>query len=458
MAIESTNYQCPSCGGALRFSADTGRLECDHCGSSFTVAQMEAEYADRLARADAAAVGAASADGTAADATETAAGIAAPADGTLANAGQSTSATPMRTYTCSSCAAELVCDQTAAITQCPYCGNQAVAPGVLVDEFKPDLLIPFKLDKQAATSALAAYYKGKKFLPNAFAATNRIEKVQGVYVPFWLFDADVAASATFEATRSRTYRDGDDEVTETDHYDVFRAGEMSFARVPVDGSSKMPDAHMDAIEPFDYSDLAPFSMAYLPGFAADRFDQDQETCHQRAECRMASSMEQALRDTVEGYDSVTTQSCDAAVAWQGAEYCLLPVWMLYTSWRGKGFLFAMNGQTGKLVGDLPVSAFKVIAWFAGVFAVALAVVTAAIMGLDLLADDAELRIAAQYGIPVLVAGFVCLVFYSQMKTANEATQANAFMQSETFDLDGESDTFTYTSVTRVKVESSEDKD
>lgn len=163
---------------------------------------------------------------------------------------------------------------------------------------------------------------------------------------------------------------------------MFRAGEMSFARVPVDGSSKMPDAHMDAIEPFDYSDLAPFSMAYLPGFAADRFDQDQETCHQRAECRMASSMEQALRDTVEGYDSVTTQSCDAAVAWQGAEYCLLPVWMLYTSWRGKGFLFAMNGQTGKLVGDLPVSAFKVIAWFAGVFAVALAVVTAAIMGLD----------------------------------------------------------------------------
>lgn len=473
MAIESTNYQCPSCGGALRFSADTGRLECDYCGSSFTVAQVEAEYSDRLARADAAAAradaaaaGAAAVDGATAtvgvaEATAgsvTATDAAAPTDNAAANENPSSSATPMRTYTCSSCAAELVCDQTTAITQCPYCGNQAVAPGVLVDEFKPDLLIPFKLDKKAATSALAAYYKGKKFLPNAFAAANRIEKVQGVYAPFWLFDADVTASATFEATRSRTYRDGDDEVTETDHYDVFRAGEMSFARVPVDGSSKMPDAHMDAIEPFDYSDLAPFSMAYLPGFAADRFDQNQETCHQRAERRMASSMEQMLRDTVDGYDSVTTQSCDATVAWQGAEYCLLPVWMLHTSWRGKGFLFAMNGQTGKLVGDLPVSAVKVIAWFAGVFAVAFAVVTAAIMGLGLLADDEELRIAAQYGIPVLVAGFVCLVFYFQMKTANEAAQANAFMQSETFDLDEESDTFTYTSVTRVKVESSEDKD
>lgn len=263
MAVESANYQCPSCGGVLRYFTGTGELRCDYCDSSFTVTEVEADFAPRLERAD------------------------SRMTDTLPPTGPTHDVAPMRTYTCASCAAELVCDATTAITECPYCGNQAVVPGVLVDEFRPDLVIPFKLDKAAAVSALSAHYKGKRFLPGAFAANNRIDKIQGVYVLFWLYDAEVDASARFSANRSRTYRAGDEEVTETDHYDVYRAGSMSFRRVPVDGSAKMSDAHMDAIEPFDYEGLVSFSMAYLPGFAANRFDLGQEECRDRAERRIS---------------------------------------------------------------------------------------------------------------------------------------------------------------------------
>lgn len=450
MAVESVNYQCPSCGGSLRYSAETGGLVCDYCDSRFTVAEVEAVYAERLEDAASRVSGACvSADGWH--------GVASPDAPPTDGEGALRDPVPlgqggMRTFTCSSCAAELVCDATTAITECPYCGNQAVAPGVLVDEFKPDLVIPFRLDRKAASSALSGYYKGKRFLPKAFAAGNRIEKIQGVYVPFWLFDAEVSASASFEATKSRTYRTGDEEVTETDHYEVGRAGTMSFRRVPVDGSSKMPDAHMDAIEPFDYEALVPFSMAYLPGFAADRFDLDQTECRARAERRMASTMEDVLRDTVVGYDSVRTESCDAEASWINAEYALMPVWMLHTTWGGRGFLFAMNGQTGRLVGDLPVSAGKVIAWFAGVFALAAVATTASIMGFDLFSDDETMRLSFQFGAPALIAIAICLAFYSEMKTAREATCADAFMEPETFDLTEESDAFLSTSVTRRKID------
>ena len=156
MAVESANYQCPSCGGVLRYFTGAGELRCDYCDSSFTVAEVEAAFAPRLERAD------------------------SRMTDTLPPTGPTHDVAPMRTYTCASCAAELVCDATTAITECPYCGNQAVVPGVLVDEFRPDLVIPFKLDKAAAVSALSAHYKGKRFLPGAFAANNRIDKIEEI--------------------------------------------------------------------------------------------------------------------------------------------------------------------------------------------------------------------------------------------------------------------------------------
>ena len=238
--------------------------------------------------------------------------------------------------------------------------------GQLSGKLKPEYIIPFRMDKKTAIENLKKYYKGKAFLPKAFKESNHIEEIQGVYVPFWLYDGRMEARGAYKAEISESHRDGDYIVTTTRHFDVARVGDADFVRVPVDGSSKMPDAHMDAIEPFDYSDLKPFSTAYLPGFLADRYDEDDKKCAARVLTRMKNSTAAALHDTLGGYTGVQTLSEQIDPRTLEPHYALLPVWMLHTRWKEQDFLFAMNGQTGKLIGDLPVDKGRVAAWFAGI--------------------------------------------------------------------------------------------
>ena len=180
--------------------------------------------------------------------------------------------------------------------------------GQLSRKLKPEYIIPFRMDKKTAIENLKKYYKGKAFLPKAFKESNHIEEIQGVYVPFWLYDGRMEARGAYKAEISESHREGDYIVTTTRHFDVARVGDADFVRVPVDGSSKMPDAHMDAIEPFDYSDLKPFSTAYLPGFLADRYDEDDKKCAARVLTRMKNSTAAALHDTLGGYTGVQTLS------------------------------------------------------------------------------------------------------------------------------------------------------
>lgn len=185
-------------------------------------------------------------------------------------------------------------------------------------------------------------------------------------MPFWLFNGNAEGQMSFEGCRIEHDREGDYKITRTHHFHVERAGTMQFRQVPVDGSSKMSDAHMDAIEPFNYSELKPFSTAYLPGFLAEKYDVDAQASQPRAQERMQTSLGNALRSTVHGYATVMPLSEAVHVDMEPARYALMPVWMLHTKWNGQNFLFAMNGQTGKLIGDLPVDKGKVAAWFAGI--------------------------------------------------------------------------------------------
>ena len=151
------------------------------------------------------------------------------------------------------------------------------------------------------------------------------------------------------------YSTARENVTVTNHYDVRRAGTVRFERVPVDASSKMPDDHMDAIEPFDYKELKPFSTAYLPGFLADKYDVSVQDCADRADSRCeTSAVELMEQDACGDYTSCTVESQNVTLHRGKVHYALMPVWLLSTKWNGKSFLFAMNGQTGKLVGDLPL--------------------------------------------------------------------------------------------------------
>lgn len=269
----------------------------------------------------------------------------------------------MKAYNCPSCGAELICDATTAATSCPYCGNNTIVPGQFGGTMKPDYVIPFKLDKKAAVAALKKHYSKKFFLPRAFSSGNHLEEVQGVYVPFWLFNAGAEADCRFHATRSHTHTDGDYRVTVTEHFDVRRSGTMEFERIPVDGSKKMPDDYMDSIEPFDYTGLKPFSTAYLPGYLADKYDVTAQESMERADRRCHNSAFDQMRRDISGYEVVNQVGGNVRLHRGKVHYALMPVWTLRTRWKNQDYLFMMNGQTGKMVGDLPVSNGKVTAFF-----------------------------------------------------------------------------------------------
>jgi hypothetical protein len=267
---------------------------------------------------------------------------------------------------------------TTAATSCPYCGNPTVVPGRFSGTLRPNYIIPFKMDKEAAIVALRHHYRGKPFLPGSFRKDNHLQEIKGIYVPFWLFDGEADADITFHTTRSHMHREGDYEVTVTEHYDVRRAGKVTFEKIPVDASTKMPDDHMDSIEPYDYTELCPFSTAYLPGYLADKYDVSPEDSARRADERACRSAVACLADTVRGYQTCSPTYQDVALRRGRVQYALLPVWLLNTKWNGKNYLFAMNGQTGRLTGDLPVSRGRFWACFAGI-AVPLAAILALIM-------------------------------------------------------------------------------
>ena len=260
----------------------------------------------------------------------------------------------MRVYSCKSCGGQIIGDANLGATSCPYCGNPVVMMGQFSGALRPDLVIPFKLDKEAAKAAYQKHIQGKKLLPKVFAAQNHIDEIKGIYVPFWMFDADADARIRYKATKVKEWSDSEYNYKETSYYSVVRGGELSFESVPVDGSSKMEDELMESIEPFQIKDAVDFQTAYLAGYLANRYDVDHTQCKDRALERMRTSAESAFRNTVKGYTGVSTAASHVTWAKAKISYALYPVWMLSTQWNGKVYQFAMNGQTGKFVGDLPL--------------------------------------------------------------------------------------------------------
>jgi len=341
-------YKCPCCDGAITFDTTAQKMKCPYCDTEFEMETLKA-YDESL--------NAATDDNMHWDTTA----------GTEWTEGE---VEGLRVYACQSCGGEVVGDETLGATSCPFCGNAVVMMGQFSGCLKPDYVIPFKYDKKAAKEALKKHYGGKRLLPKVFSQQNHIDEIKGVYVPVWLFDADADANIRYKATRVRTWSDSNYYYTETSFYSVLRAGTIGFERVPVDGSTKMDDTLMESIEPFDFSGAVDFQTAYLAGYLADKYDVDSEQSVARANERIKKSTEDAFAATVQGYTSVSADQSGISLQNGVAKYALYPVWLLNTSWNGKKYSFAMNGQTGKFVGDLPMDKSAYTKWFMGITAVA----------------------------------------------------------------------------------------
>lgn len=341
---ELQEYKCPNCGGALEFNSSIQKMKCPYCDTELDMDSLQALDEALKNQADE-------------DLTWTSQAGREWESGETDN---------MSVYVCKSCGGEIVADESTAATSCPFCDNPVVMMGRFSGDLKPDYVIPFKLDKKAAKEKLSKHLMGKILLPKVFKDQNHIDEVKGLYVPFWLFDTEADADIQYQATRVRSWSDKDYNYTETNYFSVLRSGQLGFERIPVDGSSKLDNQLMESIEPFDFSEAVNFQTAYLAGYLADKYDVGAEESLSHANRRVKQSTETVFANTVTNFDTVVAESSNIRLKNGSTKYVLYPVWILNTTWNGKKFVFAMNGQTGKFVGDLPLDKQAYRRWLIGI--------------------------------------------------------------------------------------------
>lgn len=347
-------YKCPCCGGAIEFNSTAQKMKCPYCDTEFEMETLKA-YDDELTS---------DADTSMDWHTDAIDTFSEDEEGNLG------------VYVCQSCGGEIVADENTAASICPFCDNPITMKSRLKGELKPEYIIPFKLDKKAAKEKFTQHLTGKKLLPRVFRDQNHIDEIKGMYVPYWLFDSKANAHMRYKATRTRHWSDSKYNYTETNYYAVIREGDLSFRNVPVDGSSKMADDLMESLEPYDFKEAVPFQSAYFAGYFADKYDVDEKQSAQRANERVRNTTEERFMRTVSGYSSVVTDGGSIQLAEGKTTYAMYPVWILNTTWNGERYMFAMNGQTGKFVGNLPVDKSLMKKYFFKMFGIVSAVVFA----------------------------------------------------------------------------------
>ena len=353
MEIKTVTYQCPNCNAALEFDNASGKFKCPYCDSMFTEGDIKKYFGANEA--------------TPLDQQNLEAERRLAADETNQQAEEFSGASAL--YTCPNCGAGVICDSLTASTRCHFCHTPVILTGRLSGEYKPEMIIPFRTTREQAEAAFREYIKGKFLLPNGFSSQAQIQNITPLYVPYWLKSGSVDALLEAEGKKVRSWRSGDMRYTNTKIYNVVRRADLVFERVPCDGSKRIDDSLMESIEPFNYDGLKRFSMSYLSGCGAEKYDVTAQEAAPSIDRRVSDAAVSVLRSDMVGYSSITEKNRRIAYTNQTTVYAMLPVWFLNYTYKGKDYPFVMNGQTGTRFGVLPVSGIKKFLFGAGLFIV-----------------------------------------------------------------------------------------
>jgi len=332
------DLRCPNCNAAIKFDSKNQDMKCPYCEAEFEIKALS-EYQKEV-----------ESQGEDHFNWKTGSGDIWK-EGELAN---------LSTGSCPSCGAEFIGDKKTIGMVCPCCGNAQIVEKQVDGMLKPDYCIPFKLEKKSAVEAFKQFCGGKKLLPDSFRKENRVENIQGIYAPFWLFDAKTKARVRYKAAKVNLYSDDDNDYKKNDYYSVAVDGSLDFEKMPVDGSEKMNDACIEAIEPFDYAQMNSFQGENLAGYSAAKYDVGIEASKERANAKIKNTIAKEFSNSIKGYSKVEPEETTVNIKGGKVSCALLPVWILNAKYDDENYQFIMNGQTGKFAGKLPVDKGKAV--------------------------------------------------------------------------------------------------
>lgn len=338
---KSIDHKCPSCHAPLKFNPESQNWICQYCNSEFNLQDLEEnekKYQQQIAFEE-----------------------KTPIEETP-DIGE------YNIYRCPDCGAQIVADLNTSATFCVYCKNTAIIKERLVGKFEPQELIPFSKTMEDARNAFKKVGRHHPLMPSSFSSEKNISEIRGIYIPFWLFSATSKGGITANAERTKIWNDRRYCYSQVNIYSIIKEGELTFEKVPNDGSLKFDDAIMNSIEPFDYNKLVPFNPSYLSGFLAEKYDVDSQTAKQNIIDRMRNTVITALENDIKGWSNCHVISDNITFPNLNIEYVLLPVYLLNIKYEDKIYTFAMNGESGKLIGNMPVDKKKAILVFVITFA------------------------------------------------------------------------------------------
>lgn len=333
MAI--TSYKCPSCGAGIDFKPALQKFHCDYCLSEYT----EKEIADLYKQLEE--------ENTQDDIVE---------DKSLAS------------YNCNSCGATVITDDTTTSTFCYYCHNPVIISDRLSGDFQPNKMIPFAIDKEKAKETFLNWATKKKFVPKEFYSSSQLEKITGMYLPYWWANYKVSVDYLGEGQINNVHRSGDTEYKETKKYEIIRKGDIDINNVEELAFTKIDNNLLNGIAPYNENEAINFSMPYLSGFFAEQYNISEEEITPKIEEQVNRYTKSLINDTISEFNFVDEKNNNSEILSKKMYYTLLPAWILTYQYEGKTYVFAVNGQTGKSFGELPLNNKKVFSVAAAIFA------------------------------------------------------------------------------------------
>lgn len=303
-------FKCNNCGGLMTFSPDKKEMYCEHCDSVATEAMNPS--------------------------------------------------TEMSS--CPNCGAPVEAGTYDSTTKCEHCGAAIVFEARVSGGYEPHIIIPFKIGKETVKQKLKMHFNKNLFLPSTFLQNAYLEKMEGIYVPFWMYDYDANYDYEATGTKIRRWTSGNTEFTETSIYRIQRNMDIDFDLIPVDASIKMVDGIMDLIEPYNYEAIEKFKASYMAGFDGEVYNYSYQDMEPRAKDKAAKYADMLVMQTINGYNNVRPERKALNLNPVGVNYALLPVWRYVYEYQGSFYEFYINGQTGKIVGEPPMSKMKMFGY------------------------------------------------------------------------------------------------
>lgn len=361
-------HKCPNCDGPLLFDPKDQNFHCEYCLSRFSVTDIEKFEAKKAEKKQ---------DTLAKDSSSS---IDAPVENLNLEPPERNSTSEhyatdthkesdddayMELFNCPSCGAEIVTEATTAATYCYYCHNPVVLAGRISGEFLPESVLPFAIEKEEAIDSFLNWAQKKKFIPKDFFDKSQVEKLTGVYFPYWIVDADLSGDLSANANSISVWRVGDYEYTQTKKFKLYRKGKISLTALVKNALKKNAKVKMvESVQPFPLEQSQPFHSQFLAGFQAEKRDIEISELNQELSSELKGYGNDLLEDTISGYSTVYNKQSHLQIDKQQQRYVLLPVWLVTynnqqdASENPKPYYYAMNGATGKVSGKLPINTFK----------------------------------------------------------------------------------------------------